>query len=78
MEVVVFMFIRRLDDWTQIIGGGIDIEYECIGSIIETDQFSMENAARNENSKSASAYLYLMNLSTTLHPLRKGQGFCQD
>ena len=44
----IYVHQRTVDDRTQIIGGGIDIEHEHVDSIIETEQSSMENATRRE------------------------------
>ena len=44
----IYVHQRTVDDRTQIIGGGIDIEHEHVDSIIETEQSSMENATHCE------------------------------
>ncbi len=44
----IYVHQRTVDDRTQIIGGGIDIEHEHVDSIIETELSSMENATCSE------------------------------
>ncbi len=44
----IYVHQRTVDDRTQIIGGGIDIENEHVDSIVETEQSSMENATCHE------------------------------